>query len=58
MNHQIGRVGFDDLRGLRFADDMALLRISTSAMEVTHANSTMSAPNFALAIAEKYGAPV
>lgn len=60
VNHEVWGVCFDHLCGLGLADDMALLR--SCQMDTDNAGyksiRTMSAPSFALAIAEKYGAPV
>jgi hypothetical protein len=61
MNHEVRGVGLDDLGGLRFADNMALVYVSSRAQEGSWQRRgicTMSAPSLALAIAEKYGAPV
>jgi hypothetical protein len=57
MHHEIRRIGFDHLCSLRFAYDMAL-QIGQFLRGVDEVPRTISAPSFALAIAEKYGAPV
>lgn len=58
VNHEIWRVGLYDLGSLGFADNMALIYVNWRGDAERFECGTMSAPSFALAIAEKYGAPV
>lgn len=59
MYHQIRRIGFDDLSGLRLAYNVALSKdVNRWRGKCKVKILTISAPSRALAIAEKYGAPV
>jgi hypothetical protein len=57
MDHEIRRVCFDYLCRLWFAYDMTLDPVNMWN-DKTGLRNTISAPSLALAIAEKYGAPV
>jgi hypothetical protein len=58
VHHEIRRVGLDDSAGARFANYVGLIFCKLVNGKVIWRIRTMSAPNFADAIAEKYGAPV
>jgi len=59
MYHQIRRIGLNNLSGLRLADNVALSKdVNRWRGKCKIKIPTISAPSRALAMAEKYGAPV
>lgn len=72
VDHEVGRIRLDDGASAWSADDMRLYakrpinpktprkmkRATSEGDAAHHKRHTMSQPSFALAMAEKYGAPV